>query len=128
MIKIELPVYYAISSKKTILVGANFARSKAHYFTLNKLKQHYHKLVADKLSEFEPISGQFKVKYVYYYKNSSSDGSNVVSQIEKYLLDAIQDIGLVENDNVKYHIGSSWEVGFQDKENPRMEVYIKEVE
>ena len=123
MIKIELPVYYN-TGKKTVLVSSNFTRN-AHYHILNKLKQHYHKLVADRLKEFETIKGQYRVSYVYYYKNSASDGSNVVSGIEKYLLDAIQEIGLVTNDNVQYHIGSKWDVGGQDKDNPRMEVCIR---
>ena len=127
-IKLSLPVYYNVTPRKTILVGANFARSKAHYYTLNKLKQHYHKIVATTLQEFEPIGKQFKVKYKYFYKNSLTDGSNVVNQIEKYFLDAIQEIGLVTNDNVKYHIGSCWIVGGQDKENPRMEIEIYDVD
>ena len=123
-IKLELPVYFNITKDKKVLVGSNFARSKAHYHTLNKVKRYYSDLVADKLKEFEPIGGQFKVRYTYFYKNPLTDGSNVVSQIDKYLLDAIQEIGLVVNDNVKYNIGASWSVGGQDKENPRVEVEI----
>ena len=125
MISLELPVYYN-TGKKTVMVGLNVTRNM-HYHNLNKLKRHYHEIVASKLKEFEPIVGEYMVTYTYYYKNVSSDGSNVVSQIEKYLLDAIQDIGLVENDNVKFHIGSSWKVGGKDRENPRVEVSIRGV-
>lgn len=126
MIKFALPIYFRNGSKD-VLVGANSFRNM-HFHLKNKLKKHYHKLVADKLSEFESINGQFKTRYTYYYKNPSSDASNVVSQIEKFMLDALIEINLVANDNVKYHIGSSWKVGGQDKEFPRIEIEIQGVE
>lgn len=122
VIKLELPVYYN-TGKTTVLFGMNWSRN-AHFHILNKSKKHYHKIVADKLSEFEKIDGKFKVRYVYFYKNSSSDAPNVVSQIEKVFLDAIQEIGLVENDNVKFHTAASWKVGGEDKINPRVEIIL----
>ena len=123
MITLSLPIYFN-TGKKTILVGTNVTRN-LHFFMLNKLKKHYHKLVADRLKEFEPIIGEYIVAYTYYYKNISSDGSNVISQIEKYFLDGIQEIGLVENDNVRFHIGSTWKVGHQDRDNPRVDISVK---
>ena len=126
MIKLELPIYYSYGDK-TVLVNLNWSRN-AHYHILNKAKKHYHKLVADRLKEFEPIAGQYRVSYVYYYKNKASDGGNVAAQIEKYILDALQEMGLVENDNVTFHIGSRWDIGGLDKENPRMEITIRSSE
>lgn len=125
MIKLTLPVYLYIN-KSTVLYSSNWARN-AHFHFLNKAKKHYHELVASRLTEFEPIKGKFACRYTYYYKNSASDAPNVVSQIEKALLDSMQIIGLVENDNVKFHTHASWRVGGQDKENPRMEIEIYEI-
>ena len=122
MITLSLPIYFN-TGKSVVLIGSNWSRN-AHFYMLNKAKKHYHKLVADRLKEFEPIVGQYIVAYTYYYKNVSSDGSNVISQIEKYFLDGIQEIGLVENDSVKYHIGSTWKVGGQDKEDPRVDISV----
>jgi hypothetical protein len=80
--------------------------------------------VSNLLKEFEPIAGQFKTRYTYYYKNPSSDASNVVTQIEKFMLDALIEINVIDNDNVKCHIGSSWKVGGCDKYFPRVEIQI----
>ena len=126
MIKLELPVYYN-TGKSVVLYSSNFTRN-AHFHILNKAKKHYQSLVADKLKEFEPIAGMYTVRYIYYYKNINSDASNVVSGIEKAFLDAIQEIGLVTNDNVRYHIGSKWSVGGLDKLNPRMEIILEDME
>ncbi len=39
--------------------------------------------------------------------------------------DAAQAYGLVENDNVKFCVKSCYYVAEQDKDNPRMDVYIR---
>ena len=39
--------------------------------------------------------------------------------------DAAQAYGLVENDNVKFCKKSAYYVGTQDKNNPRMEIFIR---
>ena len=122
MVRLSLPVYYNIG-KKVVLYSSNWSRN-AHFHILNKSKVYYEKLVADKLNEFEQIKGKYRVRYTYWYKNKASDGSNVVSQIEKALLDSLQTIGLVKNDNVQFHMGSCWKVGGLDKENPRVDIEI----
>ena len=43
------------------------------------------------------------------------------------LMDALQEYGIIQQDNVQCYIKSSWEVGGQDKENPRIEVKISEI-
>lgn len=128
MIRFSVPVYYALTKEKTVLVGLNFDRSKAHFHTKNKLKKHYHSLVAEQMKEFEPIVGQYRIYFTYYYKNSSSDMPNVRSLIEKYVLDGLIECGIVANDNVKHLIGEHSDVGGLDKENPRMEITIRGVE
>jgi hypothetical protein len=122
MVRLSLPIYYTYG-KKTVLYSSNWSRN-ANFHILNKSKVHYEILVSDKLRELEPIQGKFRVRYTYWYKNKASDGSNVVSQIEKAFLDAIQKIGLVKNDNVMFHYGSCWRVGGIDKENPRMDIEL----
>lgn len=128
MIRFSVPVYYELTRDKTVLVGLNFDRSKAHFHTKNKIKKYYHQLVADKLKEFEPITGKYRLHYTYYYKNVSTDVSNVTAMIEKYVLDGLQVCGIISNDSVKHHIGSCTDVGGQDKDNPRVEITIRGVE
>ena len=60
-----------------------------------------------------------------FYRNVNCDGSNIVPLIEKAVLDVLQDCKIVKQDNVRYHLGSTWYIGGQDKENPRCEVTIE---
>ena len=127
---IVLPIYYIQEFKtkanKTHLVGMNLYRN-AHHFLQNAMKKHFQELVLEQLPPVEQQLKQFTVNYKVYYKSSVCDGSNIVALIEKFYLDAIKTHGLISDDNVNYHVGSTWSVAGQDKENPRIEIAIKEI-
>ena len=127
---IVLPIYYIQEFKtkanKTHLVGMNLYRN-AHHFLQNAMKKHFQELVLEQLPSVEQQLKQFTVNYKVYYKSSVCDGSNIVALIEKFYLDAIKTHGLISDDNVNYHLGSTWSVAGQDKENPRIEIAIKEI-
>lgn len=125
-----LPIYYTQEFKtkpnKTSLVGMNLYRN-AHYFLQNNMKKHFQDLVIEQLPPVVEVIQQFTVTYKLYYKSPVCDASNIVALIEKFYLDAIKEHGLIIDDNVNYHISSSWQVIAQDKTNPRIEVTIKEL-
>ena len=125
-----LPIYYAQEFKtkpnKTSLVGMNLYRN-AHYFLQNNMKKHFQDLVIEQLPSVVEVIQQFTVTYKLYYKSPVCDASNIIALIEKFYLDAIKEHGLIIDDNVNYHISSSWQVIAQDKTNPRIEVTIKEL-
>lgn len=125
-----LPIYYTQEFKtkpnKTSLVGMNLYRN-AHYFLQNNMKKHFQDLVIEQLPPVVEVVQQFTVTYKLYYKSPVCDASNIVALIEKFYLDAIKEHGLIIDDNVNYHISSSWQVVAQDKTNPRIEVTIKEL-
>lgn len=125
-----LPIYYTQEFKtkpnKTSLVGMNLYRN-AHHFLQNNMKKHFQDLVIEQLPSVVEVIQQFTVTYKLYYKSPVCDASNVVALIEKFYLDAIKEHGLIIDDNVNYHISSSWQVIAQDKTNPRIEVTIKEL-
>jgi len=126
---ITLPIYYVQKFKtkkdKTWLVGDNAYRNW-HYFLKNNVKQHYHDLVKNQVNDSK-IAGQYTLLIDIYIKNVNSDGSNIASRIEKFSLDALQECGVVVNDNSKYHVGTTWRFKGIDKENPRAEIQIVEV-
>lgn len=128
--ELNLPIYYEEQFKtkpsKTHLVSDNWFRN-IHYHLKNKVKQHYHQLVTMQLKNPTPVVGQFTLDIIVFYKNPNCDGSNIASRIEKFTLDALQEASVVVNDNVKYHIGTTWSIGGQDKLNPRAIIKIKEV-
>ena len=123
MISITLPIYYTKHYKtkpdKTFYVGLNWFRNAYHH-EINEVKKYYHSLVS---TELPSIDGPYKLEIKLYYKNPVSDGHNVTI-IEKFVLDALQEHNIVKQDNVKYHLGTIWEVAGQDINNPRVEIEV----
>ena len=97
----------------------------AHYHEKNKMKKDFHELIHSQLpSPLPETLSQFTVEYTLYYKNQASDPSNIVALIEKFTLDAFKEAGLIVDDSVKNHLGSSWTVEAQDKVNPRITIKL----
>lgn len=126
MIIIELPIYWTQHFKtkndKTVLVGMNWYRN-AHYHSQNAMKKDFHELVHKQVKNVK-YEDKFKLDLSIYYKNPNCDGANIAALIEKFTLDALQDSQVIVNDNVNYHMGSSWRVVDQDKDNPRCLIKI----
>ena len=131
MINIELPIYYTFERKtkkdNKILVGMNWYRN-AHYRNSNLVKQHYHKLIYSKVTQSQKLKDKYMVSYMLYPSNSNCDLMNVVSVIDKFLNDALQDSGVVINDNIKFYKHMLATVKEIDKINPRIEIIIEELE
>jgi Holliday junction resolvase RusA-like endonuclease len=128
-VTLTLPIYYTEQFKtkpdKISLVGMNLYRN-AHYHLQNKLKQHYNQLVTDQIQDKQSFD-KFTVEYQLFYKSPVCDASNVIALIEKFTLDALKLNGVITDDNVQYHQGSSYSVAGCDKINPRVEITIKEL-
>ena len=126
MVKLILPVYWTNEKKTkpstTHLLGMNWYRN-AHFHPQNAMKKYFHSLVSSQITT-PPLTGTFKLNMGIYYKNPSCDGANIAALIEKFTLDALQTCGIITNDNVNYHLGTSWEVVKQDKTNPRCMVSL----
>ena len=122
---ITLPIYWSQSGSKTVLVSMNAYRNW-HFHTSNKFKRDFHELVGNQLDGLTPIQGQFRLSISIYYKNPNCDGANIAALIEKVVLDALQEHNIIINDNVNYHLGSTWSIAGQDKTNPRCIIIIQE--
>lgn len=122
-----MPIYWTRGKRKpkTSLCGMN-QHNTMHYHERNAMKAYLESSLIEQFSNLGPIIGPYKVHYDIYYKNPSSDGSNVFALIEKSFLDALQKSNLTREDNVTHHLGSSWSVAGQDKLNPRVEITIKD--
>jgi len=128
---ISLPVYYTQTFKtkpsRTFLVGMNWLRT-AHHYLQNQVKQEYSNIFTPQLTNQQyKIKGKYEVAYEYYYKNKSSDLLNVGALMSKYFLDMAQKAGVVEEDNVHYCVKETFYVREQDKENPRMEIFLRAI-
>jgi len=131
-IHIVIPCYYTQRFKtkadKTFLVGQNWYRN-AHHFIKNEVKTWFTDDILAQLKAMnaQPIKGKYEVAFEYYYKNPSSDLMNVCGLASKHANDAFEKYGLIENDNVKHCVRECAHVAEQDKENPRVEIYVRAV-
>jgi len=128
---ITLPVYYIQTFKtkkdKTFLVGMNWLRT-AHYYIQNEVKQKYSEVFTPQLAAHPfKVIGKYEVAYEYYYKNKGSDLLNVGALMSKYFLDMAQKAGVVEEDNVQFCVKETFYAKEQDKDNPRMEIFVRKV-
>jgi hypothetical protein len=129
-IHLSVPCYYTQRFKtkkdKTFLVGMNWYRV-AHYHIKNEVKVWFTNDILRQLKALDakPIKGAYEVAFKYYYRNPTSDLMNVCGLTSKHFNDAAEKYGLIENDNVKFCKKECAYVAEQDKENPRVEVFIR---
>ena len=126
MIKITVPIYYEVEYKtkpnKTILVGLNWYRN-VHFHLNNKVKHFYHNLIIAELGKLK-IETPCRPHFNVFLKRKGTDGHNVRSIIEKYVLDGLVECGAIPDDTPEYIQSGSWECSY-DKENPRCEITFK---
>ena len=67
-----------------------------------------------------------RIHYTFYEATEKRDPSNVASFFVKVFEDALQQCGVLKNDNWKYLKGYSQEFHI-DRANPRVEVVIEEI-
>ena len=121
---LTLPIYGGV--KKKFLIGMNWMNT-THYRSRNNVKQDYHKRIGKALPDEVKVASPLCTHYRLYYKNKRSDAPNIIAVVDKFLMDALQEHGVIEEDNVDHYVSSSWEVVEQDRDNPRVEVEIKEI-
>jgi len=128
MIRYVLPIYYEIEYKtkknKTILVGLNWYRN-SHHFLNNEVKHYFHEQVAKQYNGEK--FNQIELFYKVYQKRANTDGHNIRSILEKFVLDAFVQCGMIENDTTPKNIKRTATEFFIDKDNPRIEIEITKV-
>jgi hypothetical protein len=131
-IKLTLPIYHSNKKKsksgKTFLLSLNWYRNSYHY-EKNKVKKEYQDLIAKELEYLGPEDKmqEYKIKYVLFYRNGLSDAMNVISVVDKFFQDALQELGIVENDTVKNCKKITVEVGGYSRSYPRVEITVEKI-
>lgn len=115
---------------KNLLVNMNWYRN-AHHIEQNDIKKIYFDLIQEQFRDMlinrMLVDIKYEVHYKLFYKSSACDMPNITAMMSKFVNDAVQELGLVKNDNVKFLVREVHEVGGQDKDNPRCEIIIKEI-
>ena len=123
--KFTLPIYGIVKGKS---LSVNWYRN-AHYRASNSAKKKFKKSIESQLNQFDKFTPPLKIKYTYYAKmNNNPDLDNFIGVAKKFFQDALSESGLIPDDNVHYIIANSEKYGGIDRENPRVEVEVNEVE
>lgn len=97
-------------------------------FVYNRLKQSYKEIMLPKVHSL-PKLNKIQIKYILYTGSAhKSDLMNWSSIIDKFFQDVLVEAGKLEDDNYLLVPKVLTEYGGLDKNNPRMEIQIKEIE
>jgi len=128
--KIISPLFITLPRKtvkdKRIALNMNTYRNLHHRIS-NDAKKAYSEALREQL---EGLSIQTPVEVTYkVYKGSKRrlDKMNVISVVSKFLLDSITEYGCWEDDNDDYVKTETILPTELDRENPRVEINIKEI-
>ena len=119
------PWSIAVSKKKNFIPNLNQYRN-THPMVLAKAKREYAKLIREQLKDVEPFK-RVQVTLIAYPPTARSFDPDNMAPHMKFALDAIVDMGVLEDDNYKIVIRTIHEVGGIDRENPRVEFIIEEL-
>ena len=128
--KIISPLFVTLTRKtvkdKRIALNMNTYRNLHHRIS-NDAKKAYSEALREQLRNLSiqtPVEVTYKV-----YKGSKRrlDKMNVISVVSKFLLDSITDYGCWEDDNDDYVKTETILPTELDRENPRVEIIIKEI-
>lgn len=122
---INVPISLQLGSKRFYL-NMNVYRN-AHYYILNNAKHLFKELIKDDISKL-PIMGAIEVEYCLYPGSKRlCDISNVCCVVDKFFSDALVELGKLEDDNYTCITKITYCFGSIDKENPRVQVTLKEI-
>jgi len=110
--------------KKLFALNLNIYRN-AYYIFLNRAKVEYKKLIKEQLVGLR-ITPPICITYTYYPPDRrKSDLGNVLPIHSKFFEDALVECGYLEDDNYKFINQVVYLIGSIDKDNPRVEITIR---
>jgi len=124
---ITCPLSVSVTGRKSFTLNLNNYRN-AHYQVLNKAKIAYMAEVRWQVAKMREYSKVEVIFTVYPKTKRIFDISNVCSIHEKFLMDCIVTLGKLPDDNWKHVLSSTYKYGSVDKNNPRVEAEIIEVD
>jgi len=129
--KIDSPVMVVLPRKtkkdKRYSLNLNTFRN-THYLVNNQAKHIYKELMETKLKG-KVFKTPIELTFTLFKKTRRrSDRANVLSIVEKFLCDAMVEYGCIEDDADEFITSQHYYSGEIDKENPRVEIVITELD
>jgi len=122
---LNVPYFITLKNKR---YSCNLNSYKnTHYRTTNEMKKEFKELITDDVLDL-PVMDKVKVHFVMHYENNRSfDIDNFLSIVSKFACDALVELGRLEDDNFKHIVQVTGTVGSINRENPHVEMRIKEI-
>ena len=112
--------------KKNFSLNQNIYRN-SHHQVLNQAKVNYKQIMANQMRFKKPFD-RVTITYTLYPKTKRrTDISNVLSIHSKFFEDCLVEHGLLVDDNYNYLPLIIFVFGKVDKDNPRVEIEVKEI-
>ncbi len=107
----------------------NFIQASKNFAYRNSLKQKYSELIRGEVEKLPQIRNKVYVQYTIYGKDARRfDIPNVYTIVDKFLMDVLVKRGVLLEDDYMHYPVSMCRWGGIDRENPRADVLIKEIE
>jgi Holliday junction resolvase RusA-like endonuclease len=128
MITITAPVkvYLKRKTKDDVRQNLNMNQIKTNSHKFNETKKTFTDLMKDQLKGLKLKTPIDITYWTYYVDNRSRDRDNVVSIVKKFFQDALKTYKCIPDDKDKYISGSHEHTGGIDKDNPRVDIEIRE--
>ena len=124
--RLILPTRIEVSSRKCFILNLNNYRN-AHYHTLNTAKRNYKHAVKKALpSQLDKIEYPVLITYTLIKGDKRKcDVSNICPIVEKFTCDALQELGVLSEDDYNHVCESRYAWGGIDKGKERVEMHIQ---
>lgn len=126
--KYDITIYGFDSGLNEVLNGVHFDYRQKRI--VNPVKKKNDETMIKQLrfrSDLREIKTPIVIHYAFYCKDKRRDRMNIASACDKSFEDALQKCGYIKNDGWNDVLNATFEF-FVDKDNPRIEITITEVE
>jgi len=123
---LTLPLRVRITKKKWFVLNLNQYRN-THFFVLNKAKKKYAALIQKQILALPKMEKVIILYKLYPRTNHLSDIDNIIAVQAKFFQDSLSELGRIPDDNYLHVVGYAAEFERVDKNNPRVEVIIKQL-
>ena len=124
----EITIYGFDSGLNEVLNGVYYDYQTKRI--VNPVKRENDKIMINQLrfkKDFRNIKTPIVIHYAFYVRDKMRDRMNIASAADKSFEDALQKVGFIRNDGWNDVLNATFEFHV-DKENPRIEIKITEVE
>lgn len=126
----DVPIRLEIGVRKKKMHYLNLGAYRNWQFQVaNQMKKMFKINIIGKVRELTPVEKPIRATFTIYYPTRRLfDVDNIGSVVCKFTMDVLTEVGIIPDDNYQHVPEILLEFGGVDKENPRCEVTIEEMD